>query len=215
MKRRDVFVGTLAALLSLPVVFAAACSDHDHSTGSAACIDPQQLSLPDCESGADRFSDEACTSFDDALSRSTTTDDSRAAVITAPTEGQALTAATPFTFTWVAPTASLVSPSMNDQGWAETAWRLVDPLPKAEAHCEAFTGRAYELRLLVGDAVVFRRQTSALSWSPDAAQWQRIVSAAGTRTVELRIYTAQFNTNQINQGSGPFVAMASRHFTIH
>lgn len=213
MRNKRLFVGTLAALLALPAVFAVACHDHDDGEdASPACTDPAQISLPNCESGPDRFSDEACTIFDDALSNRTATDDARAATITAPTAGQVVPAATPFTFTWTAPTA-LRRPS-RARSLAALAWRAIDPLPEAEAHCEAFTGRAYELRFSVNGAVVMRRQTSALSWTPDAIQWQRLVAAVGSSTVELRVYTANFSANQINSGSGPFAPMAARSFTI-
>ena len=62
--------------------------------------------------------------------------------------------------------------------------------------------------------VVMRRQTSLLTWTPDAIQWQRLVAAVGANTVELRVYAASFNANQISTGSGPFAPMAARSFTI-
>ncbi len=211
MKHTRVFVGALAALLSLPAVFAVACHDHPDGTTSPACTDPAQISLPACDTGPDRFSDEACTVFDDALSNRATTDDGRTASVIAPSDGQVIPAATPFTFTWTAPAAQRrrAAPSL-----AATVWRAFDPLPEAHAHCEPYSGRAYELRFSVNGAVVMRRQTAALSWTPDAIQWQRLVSAVGANTVELRVYAATFSANQINPGSGPFAPMAARSFTI-
>lgn len=163
--------------------------------------------------GPDRFSDEACTVFDDAISARASTQDARAATITAPTEGQVVPLATPFAFAWSAPLA--LRPRLR----APRAMTLADELarwtslvPEAQAHCEPFSGRGYELRFSVNGATVFRRQTSALAWTPNARDWGII--AGGGRTVDLAIYTALFNNGTIGSGSGPFRAMATRRFVV-
>ncbi len=211
MKPRNVFFAALAALFAAPVAFVA-CDDHDHSTPTTgACADPTLLSLPACAvAGSDPFSDEACTIFDDRITRGATTDAMRAATITAPTEMQAVPGATPFAFTWAAPTAW--RPRARPMNWRDELARWTTLVPEAQAHCDAFSGRAYELSFKVGTRVVLRRQQSLTTWTPDAATWTRLRSAAGTSTVELTIYAASFNANQVT--AGPFVSGTVRRFTI-
>ncbi len=189
---------------------------HDDGVVSAACGDPLQLSLPDCTGGSDRFSDEACTVLDDAISTRAATQDARAATVTAPTEGERVPSATPYAFTWTAPVAW--RPRRGEPRaftFADDLRRWTTLIPEAEAHCEPFTGRAYELRFTANGATVFRRQTSALSWTPSARDWGLITGGAGSsRAVELTIYTALFNGGTIGAGSGPFRAMTVRRFTV-
>lgn len=189
-----------------------ACHDHEEVPATSPCADRQQVSLPSCEAaGGDRFSDEACIALDDTIRRSATASDARAATITAPTEGQALPAAAPFTFTWAAPTMALHRRSMTV---GDELRRFVTLLPEAQAHCEPFTGRAYELRIAVGTTVVLRRQQSATSWTPTAAEWAYITNAIGARTAEITLYTAALVSNQVSAGAGPFYAAAPRRFTV-
>jgi hypothetical protein len=98
--------------------------------------------------------------------------------------------------------------------FADELRRWTALIPEAEAHCEPFSGRAYELRFKVNGATVFRRQQSATSWTPDAADWAILVAAGGGQSVELVVYTALFNSGVVGTGAGPFSAMASRRFTL-
>lgn len=188
---------------------------HDDAPVAAACGDPTQVSLPNCSAGADGFSDEACTVLDDAITTRASAQDARAPSVTAPTEGQRVPRATPFTFSWTAPVAA--RPRLR----APRAMTLADELrrwttliPEAEAHCEPFSGRAYELRLRVNGATVLRRQQSATSWTPDGRDWSLIVAGGAGRTVELTVYTALFNNGQIGPSAGPFTPMAARRFVL-
>lgn len=196
--------------------FAVGGCTHDEAPVSAACGDPLQLSLPDCASGSDRFSDEACTVLDDAIAARAATQDARAATITAPTEGERVSSATPYAFTWTAPVA--LRPRLGAPRaftFADDLRRWTTLIPEAEAHCEPFTGRAYELRFTANGTTVFRRQTSATSWTPSARDWGFVTGGAGSsRAIELTIYTALFNGGTIGTGSGPFRPMAARRFTV-
>jgi hypothetical protein len=188
------------------------CHEHEEIPATSPCADRQQVSLPACDTaGGDRFSDEACIALDDTIRRSASTNDARAATITAPTEGLALPAATPFTFTWSAPTMALRRRPMTV---GDELRRFVTLLPEAEAHCAPFTGRAYELRITAGGTVILRRQQSTTTWTPTAAEWAYITSTIGTRTAELTLYTATLVSNQVSAGAGPFYAAAPRRFTI-
>ncbi len=189
-----------------------ACHEHVEVPATSPCADRQQVSLPSCEAaGGDRFSDEACIALDDTIRRGATANDARAASLTAPAEGQAVPAATPFTFAWSAPTASLRRRPMTV---GDELRRLLDPLPEAHAHCDPFTGRAYELRIKVGSTVLLRRQQSATSWTPTAAEWAYLTGAIGSQTAELTLYTASLVSNQVSSGTGPFYASAPRRFTV-
>lgn len=211
MKSRKVFFAALACLLAAPVVFVACGDDHSHAptpTGGA-CGDPNLLSLPSCTAGTERFSDEACAVFDDHITRGVTVDAARSPSITAPTEMQSLAAATPFTFAWTAPVAW-----RRPATWRDELARWTSLVPEAEAHCEPFSGRAYELTFKVRGATVLRRQQSATSWTVDAPAWQRLRAAAGASVVDLTLTTVIFNTNAISAGAGPFTSGVVRHFTI-
>lgn len=190
--------------------------DHSHATPPAGspCSDSQQVSLPDCEAaGGDGFTDEACIPLDDAIRQSRAmVSSTRAVNVTAPTEMQAVPAATPFNFTWTAPTAML--PPRRPMTVGDELRRWTTFIPEAEAHCAAFMGRAYELRFKVGDTVVFRRQQSAVTFTPTTAQWTYLTNAIGTQTAELTVYTVQFVNNAISANTGPFYPTAPRRFTL-
>lgn len=198
----------------LPFALLAACDDHDAGPPPGSpCADRQQVSLPACESGQDAFSDEACIPFDDALRNNRqTTSDARSPSITAPTEMQAVPAATPFTFRWDAPMAW--RPRARPMTVADELGRLLTLLPEAHAHCPPFNGRAYELQLRAGSALLLRRQQSATSWTPTAAEWAYLTRAIGRQTATLTIFTATFVNTQISAGSGPFTPTAARRFTV-
>lgn len=193
-----------------------ACGHEAATPTLPACADPLQLSLPNCSTGPDRFSDEACTVLDDAINTRTSAQAARAPAITAPTEAQHVPSATPFTFAWTEPTARRRAlPPRRALTLADELHRWTTLIPEAEAHCEPFSGRAYELRFKVNGSVVFRRQQSTLSWTPDARDWGILVAGAGGgRTVELTIYTALFNAGQVGSGAGPFTPMAATHFVL-
>lgn len=190
----------------------AACADHAHTTPTAACADPERISLPACESGPDRFSDEACSVLDDAITRTLSTDTTRAPALTAPTQDQSLPGATPFTFTWSAPTARRALPPRRPMTWRDELARWTTLIPEAQAHCVPFSGQAYELRFSIAGALVLRRQQSLTSYTPDASRWSYLRTTAAGRPIELRVVTARLNNNQI--GTGPFVASEARRFTI-
>ena len=125
---------------------------------------------------------------------------------------QAVARAAPFTFTWTAPVASI--PARRPMTVGDELRRWTTLVPEAEAHCDPFTGRAYELRIKAGANVLLRRQQSALSWTPSAAEWTYLTGAIGTQTAELTIYTATYVANQISTGAGPFYPMTARRFTV-
>lgn len=204
----------MSASLPTLALLAVGCG-HDDAPVTAACGDPTQVSLPSCSAGTDNFSDEACTVLDDAIATRATSQDARAPSVTAPTEGQRVPRATPFTFSWTAPVAArprLRAP--RAMTLADELRRWTTLLPEAEAHCEPFSGRAYELRFKVNGATVLRRQQSSTSWTPDARDWGILVAGGAGRTVELTVYTALFNNGQIGTSAGPFTPMAARRFVL-
>jgi hypothetical protein len=213
-------VGTIARMparhvLALSLIALVEGCGHDDAPPSPACGDPSRLSLPNCAADPDQFSDEACTVLDDAIASRASTQDARAAEVMAPTEAQRLPRATPFAFAWTAPTARrgpLRAPRAMTLADEMRRWTTL--LPEAEAHCEPFSGRAYELRFRVDGATVFRRQQSTTRWMPDAHDWAILVAAGGGHTVELTVFTALFNRGVVGTGAGPFSAMASRRFTL-
>ena len=209
-------MNTRIVFASLSLAALAGCSDSTPAPTPTVspCADRQQVSLPNClATGGDGFSDEACIALDDAIaSNRVTANDARSASITAPTESQAVPRATPFTFSWTAPTAMI--PRRRPMTVGDELRRWITLIPEAEAHCAPYSGRGYELRFKVGSNVIYRRQQSALSWTPSTAEWGYLTTAIGTQTAELTIYTASFVSSAISQGTGPFAPMAARRFTI-
>jgi hypothetical protein len=214
MSSQSIRTWLMSASLPTLALLAVGCG-HDDAPVTPACGDPTQVSLPNCSAGTDNFSDEACTVLDDAITTRATSQDARAPSVTAPTEGQRVPRATPFTFSWTAPVAArprLRAP--RAMTLADELRRWTTLLPEAEAHCEPFSGRAYELRFKVNGATVIRRQQSTTSWTPDARDWAILVAGGAGRTVELTVYTALFNNGQIGTSAGPFTPMAARRFAL-
>ena len=218
MIRRMTILFRHARLISTPLlVFAVTLGGcgHELTPVSPPCTDSAQISLPDCAPAGDRFSDEACTVFDDAIATRSSVQDARAATVTAPMESQRLPRATPFTFVWTAPTASrrrLQAPRAMTLADEFTRWTTL--LPAAEAHCEPFSGRAYELRFRVNGETILRRQQSATTWTPNTRDWGVLVAGGGANTVEITLHTALFNNGQIGATAGPFTPMAVRSFVL-
>lgn len=200
-------------VLLITAYVAGGCDDHGSNVPAGSpCANSQQISLPDCNAATD-VSDESCVPLDDAIRNNRVmANDARAPSITAPTEMQAVPAAQPFMFAWTAPTAW--RPRHRPMTVGDELRRWTTLLPEAEAHCNPFTGRGYELRFTAGGTVIFRRQQSALSWTPTAAEWSRLTTAIGTQTAELTIYTAVYSNNQISTGNGPFAQSMPRRFTL-
>jgi hypothetical protein len=82
--------------------------------------------------------------------------------------------------------------------------QLLAPVRVAHAHGAAFNGTAYYLVFSDADAKprlqVF---TTGTSYTPEAADWQRLAEAA--QPLALDITWAAFEANDIPAGSGPFV----------
>jgi hypothetical protein len=204
---------TLSTALLVVVGMSACGHDDVVPPAGSACANRQVLSLPDCESGTDRFSDEACIPFDDALTQGRATADAmRSPSVMAPTEAQSVSGAVPFVFTWTAPMARV--PARRPMTVGDELWRWTSLVSTAEAHCSPFTGRAYELRLKVGQRVVMRRQQSALSWAPTMTEWTALKTAAGSNPIDLTVYTVVYTSNLLASGTGPFYASTPRRFTI-
>lgn len=218
--RLRVFSTALVSLLALPALFVACGTTAAPDAAVSPCENPSVISLPSCSSGVDRFSDEACAALDDRLSRGAATrDNAHAPTVTAPTEGQAIPAATPFQFRFDPPMA--LGPTRGVPFGAPRAMTLADELsrwstlvPEAQAHCPVFSGVGYELSFKVSGRVVLRRQQSLTAWTPDAATWTQFTTAAGSNPVELTVYAATFSSTMIPTGSGPYAPTTPRTFTF-
>lgn len=185
--------------------------------------------LPQCDRGPDPYSDETCFALDDAESRSgATVDAMRAPALTAPTQGQALPGATPFTFRWSAATALL--PTRTPSQWnvasrapspahefnsraptvLEELSRWTTLVPEAQAHCAPFSGVGYGLDFRAGGRVILRVEQSLTEYTPGAAAWEVLRGATGP--IELRITAARFRNSVVSDG--PFESPTRVTFTI-
>ncbi|MFO0556397.1 MAG: hypothetical protein U0269_00115 [Polyangiales bacterium] len=216
--------------------FVVGCSTPAPSCDGGACTDSSAppsrcltAVLPQCDRGADPYSDEACFSLDDAESRSgATVDMARAPSVTAPTQAQALPGSTPFTFRWTAAMALLprrtparwnvaTSPTTHAHEFNARAPSALEELarwttlvPEAHAHCAPFSGVGYGLDFRAGGRVILRVEQSLTEYTPGAAAWEVLRSATGP--IELRITAARFRNSVVSDG--PFESPTRVTFTI-
>ncbi|WP_437731008.1 hypothetical protein [Sorangium sp. So ce1335] len=86
--------------------------------------------------------------------------------------------------------------------WAELG-ALLGPARAARAHGTPVNGRAYFLVFSTPErAGLLRVFTTKLSYTPDAAAWDKLRAAGGPITVDVT--NAMFENNRIVQGGGPF-----------
>jgi len=78
------------------------------------------------------------------------------------------------------------------------------PIGVAHAHGAPFNGTAYYLRVVdAGGVVSMRAFTDATTYTPNQAQWARMIES--TAPLQLEIVWAEFDNNEV-AGSGPFEA---------
>ena len=78
------------------------------------------------------------------------------------------------------------------------------PIGVAHAHGAPFNGTAYYLRVVDAHGVVSMQAfTDAMTYTPNQAQWARMVESTGP--LRLEIVWAEFDNNEV-AGSGPFEA---------
>ena len=169
---------------------------------------------PDMGMMNDRYTDEACEGLDTAEARmAPTASDAQAPAVDAPTEGQALPSATPFTFSWHPQGLAFriePAPATRAFRWSDDITRWQTLLPAAEAHCAPFGGVAYALIFKAGGQTVLRAETANTTFTPDADAWTRLRNAHGT--LSLDIEAARFSGNAVTEG--PVITATARTFTI-
>ncbi|WP_437606012.1 hypothetical protein WMF20_33855 [Sorangium sp. So ce834] len=94
------------------------------------------------------------------------------------------------------------APAAGASPWAELG-ALLGPVRAAQAHGMPINGRAYFLVFSTsGREGLLRVFTTKLSYTPDAAAWDKLRAAGGPITVS--VLNAVFENNRIVQGGGPF-----------
>lgn len=199
---RHLRIVLLLALGAQVLINGIACSDdHDddsHSHAGASGSGGSAVNVDDLLYEGE-VTDEAAESI---LGVAAQTDSSKAATISAPTEGAALPAATPFAFTWNASTARrTVLP----------AW--LGPERSAHAHGDPFTGVAYLLTFSTASTpALVRVVTDKTTYTPTDAVWSALKGAGGPIT--LSIIAARIENNLLVNGGGPYTAGKGVSFTI-
>ncbi|AUX45632.1 hypothetical protein SOCE26_071270 [Sorangium cellulosum] len=212
--RRALLIPALAALVS-GAMYAGACGGHEHEddpTSSGPELDDVVY-----EGGA---TDEALVAL---LAVAPKTEPSQGTVFDAPEDGATIPgdAAPELTFhvagsaqgaaPRIAPALRLAAasaPAAREVGagagaWAELA-ALFGPARAAQAHGTPVNGRAYFLVFSTAEREgLLRVFTTELSYTPDAAAWEKLRSAGAPITVE--VVNALFESNRVAQGGGPFV----------
>lgn len=186
------FASAVVFATAIAVSYApAGCSD-DHEHGATGPTDAIY---------AGSATDEGLAAFDAATPAA---DAAKAPSLTAPTAGAKVPAATPFAFTWKAsPTASL-APRLTPR--AAPHYDGASPfgaMREAHAHGTPMNGKAYLLTFRSNGATVARVFTTNTTFTPDEATWTKLKDA---KSIEAVLATAQYDQNNIVQGSGPFVA---------
>ncbi|WP_437332609.1 hypothetical protein [Sorangium sp. So ce394] len=213
---RAILVPALAALASA-AMYVGACGhgdDHDHDDTSAV----PELADVIFEGGA---TDEALVAL---LAADPKDEPSQGTVFDAPEDGAAVSgdAAPALTFhvagaaRWTAPGAAPAlgfagarpgvpaagAPAAGASPWAELG-ALLGPVRAARAHGTPINGRAYFLVFSTAEREgLLRVFTMKLSYTPDAAAWDKLRAAGGPITVS--VLNAVFENNRIVQGGGPF-----------
>ncbi len=87
-------------------------------------------------------------------------------------------------------------------------------VPTAHAHCAAFTGDNYLLRVTVaGEArPLYTAMLSVTSFTPDAQAWKRALSGRSGQSVSLTIARGGFLRGDLNEG--PYVRPQPYTFTL-
>jgi hypothetical protein len=141
--------------------------------------------------------------------------DTRAARITAPMNNQEISSSSPPTFSWALATSERpASPSLGGGGAKLAQGVLYFGSAIAEAHLPPVTGEVYLVELDLSSHGSTREPlrlfTTKLDWTPDAASWDLLKSAAGA--IRIKIYNAYLNKNVLEEG--PFTREETVSFTI-
>ncbi|WP_437314132.1 hypothetical protein [Sorangium sp. So ce385] len=203
---RAILVPALAALASAAMYVGACGHGHDHDHGDTEVL--SELADVIFEGGA---TDEALEAL---LAADPKDEPSQGTVFDAPEDGATVPgdAAPALTFhvggaaRWTAPGAA---PALGFAGarpaaspWAELG-ALLGPVRAARAHGMPINGRAYFLVFSTAEREgLLRVFTTKLSYTPDAAAWDKLRAAGGPITVS--VLNAVFENNRIVQGGGPF-----------
>ncbi|HEU4406179.1 MAG TPA: hypothetical protein VFS43_13020 [Polyangiaceae bacterium] len=198
-----------AVALSLPLSLVApsllsACGGDDDDDGGAAGSGAEGQAPPVVAESAVVFqggpTDETLRAMVGVPPRA---DDARAAALVAPAAGETMSAATPPTFRWAAPTAR--APGAEGASlWARARAALGER--QAHAHGTPYSGVAYLLSIASpSGTALLTTLTSETSFTPDAAAWAAVAGAGG----EVRVYllTARCEQNAV-VGGGPFAPAA-------
>jgi hypothetical protein len=199
--RRVVWISVLVALVST-AMYAGACGGGDDGASSGG---PSETSLDDVIYEGNAV-DEALIAL---LSATPKADASQAAVFDAPAAGAALPGGAAPELSWQLGGAaqgrapSPGAPARRAQGRWGALGELVGPIRAARAHGEPINGRAYFLVFSTARREgVLRVFTSRLTYTPDAAAWEKLRSAGETITVT--VLNAVFENNRVAPGGGPF-----------
>ncbi|WP_437827570.1 hypothetical protein [Sorangium sp. So ce1153] len=213
--RRALLIPALAALASAAMYAGACGGGHDHGDASSGTSSGPSLDDVIYEGGA---TDEALVVL---LAAEPKDDASQATVFDAPEEGAALPgdAAPELTFhiagaaQGAAPRAAPwraagAAPGARESGpvgasvLAELG-ALLGPVRAARAHGTPVNGRAYFLVFSTAEREgLLRVFTTKLSYTPDAAAWDKLRAAGAPITVD--VVNAVFENNRIAPGGGPF-----------
>lgn len=208
-----------AGVLSAGAALFASC--HEHGGGGA----PDEYVVAcksDMPAGSAFASDENFRKFVEAeAAERVQPRDERAMVLEQPAQ---LSASTPPVFSLKAAMVTQpeeVEPGVKwcqrggGQGWLRRLAGRATLIRRAEAHCPAFTGQNYFLRLTSAQDPkdhVYTAVLSVVSYTPDAAIWRKAMSGRAGQQLKVTVMSATFLQGSISEG--PFIASRPTTLTV-
>jgi hypothetical protein len=176
------------AVLSSYAPFGCKEDEHSHASGPTDAI------------YLGNATDEGLAVFDAATP---TSDAAKAPALTAPTAGAKVPAATPVAFNWKATPTAFVVPRSAPRAPRYEGASPFGAMREAHAHGTPMNGKAYLLTLRSNGSTLVRVFTTNTVYTPDDEAWTKLKEA---KNIEVVLASAQYDNDNIVQGSGPFVA---------
>jgi hypothetical protein len=206
MAMKRTFCPTRRQLVALLASSVAGCGEDGatstSTTGSASSgAGAEDLSDVIYEGGA---TDEALVAL---VARSASFNEAEGTRFLEPADGANLPPATPALFAWAVGTVARRAPGLLERGVG-----LVLGVREARAHGTPISGRAYFVVFHTpSQPKLLRVFTTALTYTPDGAAWERLAAAGEPITVD--IVNAIFEDNRVADGGGPHLGVPL-HVTV-
>jgi hypothetical protein len=179
-----------------------------------ACDDDGEV-----EGGVVYIGDATDEALDALLAGTAKSDASKAVTFEAPAKDEVISRDSPFTFVWSEAGAQahvdplrlqplrLEGPGRERSPFERALGVVLEGTPKAYAHGDPYSGVAYYLTFSSSSAKdLVRVFTTNTDYTPSDNDWNKLKGVEGTIT--LRLTWAEFETNRVVEGGGPWESPA-------